>query len=153
MNTTNQHYAVSHHIPCILIIEDDADDRILLKIAFDRITENFSLHFVSSAQEAMDYLQSIQDRQLPHLIVTDYNLPTYNGLRLIQHLNTVERFQGIKKVILSSLLYFPGFKNVNNHAVRCFVKPDTFDKMKQLAELLLHLCPNEENVSTECIQL
>jgi CheY-like chemotaxis protein len=148
MNTLSQLYPIERHTLNILIVEDDLDDQILLKIAFDENAEDLSLHFEGTAQQAMDYLQHTPDQQLPHLIVTDYNLPKYNGFKLIQQLNTIERYQGIKKVILSNLLFFPGVENTKKHVVKCFAKPDSFGQMKQLVAQLLLLCPSKENVST-----
>lgn len=150
MNTTSQNYAVNHGHPCILIIDDDPDDQILLKIAFDCIAENLCLHFASSAQDALDYLKRTQDQKLPHLMVTDYHLPKYNGARFIQQLNTIERYVGIRKVILSNLHYFPGMDHQEKNAGDYFVKPDSNEGMKQLAGQLLQLCPDMGTVRTEC---
>lgn len=148
MSTTSQNYAIKQGYPRILIIDDDPDDQILLKIAFDCIAENLCLHFASCAQEALDYLEKTKELQLPNLMVTDYHLPKYNGLRFIQQLNAMERYRGMHKVILSNSIYFPGMDRQKNFAGNIFAKPDSFDHMKQLAGQLLQLCLDKENVRT-----
>ena len=140
MNTLHQEYPIKQHTPYILVVEDDPDDQLLLKIIFDKTTHNVSLQFVRNAYEAMDYLEQTPDHMLPHLIVADYSLPGRNGMALIHHLNNLERYKEIEKVILSNSLYFPGHGNIKQPLKNYFVKPYTFEGMKQLAEQLLQLC-------------
>jgi CheY-like chemotaxis protein len=137
MNTLSQQQPIEHYI---LIVEDDQDDQMLLRIAFEQTTENFSLHFVCTANEALDFLHHAPDHSLPDLIVTDYHLPKINGLKLIQQLNSMERYQRIVKVILSNTCNFPksGIKKAEFY--KCFVKPHSIEGMKQLADDLLQLC-------------
>ena len=139
MKTLHQDYPAKPRTPYILVVEDDLDDQILLKIAFDKVTENISLHFVCSANEALDFLQRTPYYDLPLLIVSEYNLPGRNGLRLIQQLNTIERYQKIEKVILCDSCYNP-------IANKRFFKPHTFEGMLQLVEELLQLCFNKSNL-------
>jgi CheY-like chemotaxis protein len=132
MKTLHQEYPVKPHTPYILVVEDDLDDQILLKIAFEKAKESISLHFVCSANEALDFLQQTPDYELPLLIVAEYKLPGRNGSRLIQQLNTYERYEKIEKVILCDSCYYP-------IADKCFFKPHTFEGMMQLVEELQQL--------------
>ena len=140
MNNISQDHPASLHTPYILVVEDDPDDQILLKIAFDRIAENIALHFVSTAKEALEYLQKSSEHKLPHLIVTEFNLPGYNGAQLIQKLNTYKRYKGIKKVMLCDCCYPPATESKTAKPNDCFFKQDTYKGIIQLAEELLHLC-------------
>src|SRR5687768_15579940 len=139
MNTLQQKAPVNLDTPGILIIEDDLDDQMLLKIAFDSTEQEFSLHFAGNANEALNYLQQVPDDELPDLIVSDYNLPLQNGLRLLHQLNGNSRYDQIEKAILSNSDYFPGQESIKIHRDRCFVKPHSLEGMKQLAEVLLQL--------------
>jgi CheY-like chemotaxis protein len=147
MNTIPYQYPINLHTPCILVVEDDLDDQIFLKIAFEKTTKNLCLHFVSSTKEALDYLQQAPDHMLPDLIVSDYKLPKHNGLRLIQQLNAIERYAAIEKVILSNSCYLPGSGLNKVQPYTCFVKPHSFAGMQQLAVQLLQLCAKTINVS------
>lgn len=140
MNTLNQNHPVKQYVPSILIVDDDSDDQMLLRMAFEEITLNLSLHFVRSANEALNYLQQAPDQKLPNLIILDYNLPGVNGIKLKQQLDTMDRYKGIEKVILSDSNYFPVLGNKNFQPKKSFVKPHSFEGMMQLAKQLLQLC-------------
>lgn len=149
MNTLYQKDPVNHHCPSILIVEDDFDDQMLLKIAFDHTAKEISLHFVTNANEALDYLHQVPDDRLPCLIVSDYNLPMRNGLKLLQQLNGNDRYSKIEKAILSNSIYFPGAGNITISPDRCFVKPHSLAGMLQLAEDLLQLCHQQTRSQPE----
>jgi CheY-like chemotaxis protein len=149
MNTLQQKAPANPDTPGILIVEDDLDDQMLLKIAFDSTAQDFSLHFAGNANEALHYLQNAPDDGLPDLIVSDYNLPLQNGLKLLHQLNGCSRYDQIEKAILSNSNYFPGPENLKVHQDRCFVKPHSLEGMKQLAEDLLQLCQKKTRLQPE----
>jgi CheY-like chemotaxis protein len=140
MNTFNQEHLIEQFIPFILIVDDDQDDQMLLKMAFEETLANLSLHFVCNAKETLDYLQQAPDHKLPNLIVLDYNLPGVNGISLKQQLNSMDRYKGIEKVILSGSEYFPASSKKNFQPQKSFLKPHSFERFTQLAEQLLQLC-------------
>jgi two-component system, chemotaxis family, chemotaxis protein CheY len=137
MNTLSHCYPIDQNIPCILFVEDDLEDQMLLKMAFDNTMKEVSLYFVCNAYEAMEYLQQAPDHTLPNLIVLDINLPGLDGVRFKQQLNTIEQYSDIKKVLLSTSNHFPGLTQMST---KCFIKPDTFEGLVHLAENLLQLC-------------
>ena|SRR5687768_14818740 len=149
MNTLKQMDLANHYSLSIMIVEDDSDDQMLLKIAFDHTAKEISLHFLTNANEALDYLQQVPDDRLPCLIVSDYNLPMKNGLKLLHQLNENDRYNKIEKAILSNSTYFPGAGNMNISPDRCFVKPHSLAGMLQLAEDLLQLCHKKTQLQPE----
>ena len=50
----------------------------------------------------IDLLQSFPDKELPSLIVLDYNMPLLNGLETLKVLELDNRFKKIPKIIYSS---------------------------------------------------
>jgi CheY-like chemotaxis protein len=141
MKTISQELSHKQDAPFILFVDDDQEDQVLLKMAFDSTNKNFSLHFVSSGKEALDYLQFWQDYKLPDLIVLDYHLPGVNGLSLMQQLNSDERFKEIEKVILSTSSYsYLSRYDLCQEPIEHFTKPSSFQELKDLAHEFLQLC-------------
>jgi CheY-like chemotaxis protein len=89
----------------VLIIDDDADDRELLREVLQRdgIEPILALE---SANEVLTFLQTIEkDEDLPHLIVTDLNMQGMTGLELLQSLKSTDRYRHITVVIYSTSSY------------------------------------------------
>ena len=86
----------------ILIVDDDPDDREIISSVF-LTTGITDFLLVSSARDAITYLQSVQNEErLPKLIITDLNMPGINGNELLQSLKTMQRFQHIPVIVYST---------------------------------------------------
>jgi len=78
----------------ILVVEDDDADVLLLRRAFTRASLRESVHFVRSAEKAMDYLEGtapFEDRAkypFPNLVLVDLNMPGIDGFQLLRWLRT-----------------------------------------------------------------
>lgn len=148
MKTLIQELPEKLNRPHILLVEDDPEDQIFLKMAFESTHTAYSINCVSSGKEALDYLQHTPENKLPDLIVMDFHLPGLNGWNLMQQLNASERYRQIEKVMLSTssinhlslITESPDFEH--------FTKPDSLTGLKQLAKELLMLCQNNK-----CTQL
>jgi CheY-like chemotaxis protein len=72
----------------ILVVEDDADTRELLKLLLQ--TQGGSVTTTASVPEAL----SAYDQSRPHIIVADIGMPTYNGYTLIGRVRARDRGRG-----------------------------------------------------------
>ena len=69
----------------ILMADDDAEDRILTKEAFEESFLLNDLEFVEDGQELMDYLNkegkyaNVENHTLPGIILLDLNMPRKDG--------------------------------------------------------------------------
>ena len=95
----------------ILLVEDNADDRELMKLAFSKVEILHNLIVVSSGAEALSYLQQetnedlTEDRpkkSLPALIVLDLNLPKINGIEVLQRIRASPKTRILPVIVLSS---------------------------------------------------
>ena len=63
----------------ILIVDDEANQRLMLEQALRALAADWSIATAASGQEALDAVKC----HVPDLIITDYNMPAMNGLELI----------------------------------------------------------------------
>jgi CheY-like chemotaxis protein len=99
----------------ILLVEDNPDDRELMKLAFAQGEIAHDLIVVADGIEALNYLQRSGDNQreiapsrdptpgrMPSLIVLDLNLPRVNGIEVLKSIRADSRTRIIPVVIISS---------------------------------------------------
>jgi CheY-like chemotaxis protein len=63
----------------ILIVDDEANQRLMLEQALRALAYDWRISTAASAQEALESLAL----HAPDLIITDYHMPSMNGLDLI----------------------------------------------------------------------
>jgi CheY-like chemotaxis protein len=84
----------------ILLIEDDADDIELLKDAFEQNGVNCSIDVVMEGDKAIPWLEN--HRQLPDVIVMDFNLPKLHGREILSQIRASENFGSIPLMVLTT---------------------------------------------------
>jgi CheY-like chemotaxis protein len=87
----------------VLLVEDDSDDRDLFTTFFEKRSDISLMPAVSNGLELVDYLlKTTSDKDLPHLIVLDQNMPLMNGKQTLQFLKSHARYAKIPAVIYST---------------------------------------------------
>lgn len=125
----------------ILIADDDLEDLELIEEAFLNASPAVKLFKFTNGKSAIEYLDTIQDRELPCLMVLDYNMPEINGSEMLSYMKNQDRYNDIPKVVLST-------SNAPRHIHECkshgatdyLVKPDNLKDLNLLAERLLTFC-------------
>ncbi|KAF0093532.1 MAG: response regulator receiver [Puniceicoccaceae bacterium 5H] len=89
----------------MLVVDDDADDCMLMRKAFERNDYPNPLTFLSNGEELLHFLDA-QERKprgyAPALIILDLNMPVMDGRETLQELKADERFRRIPVIVLSS---------------------------------------------------
>ncbi len=97
------------HVNTILLADDDADDRLLVKEAL--IDADFpynNLYFVENGQQLMDYLggkgqySNPNHAPPPDLILLDLNMPKKDGREALKEIKTNPHFRHIPVVVLTT---------------------------------------------------
>ncbi|MEB3831082.1 response regulator [Phormidium sp. CCY1219] len=92
----------------ILLVEDDANDILLIRRAFRKINAINPIHIVKDGEEAIAYLQGqgeYGDRDtypLPLLMLLDLKLPRKSGLEVLEWLRQQPNLKRLPVVVLTA---------------------------------------------------
>ena len=129
----------------ILIADDDAEDRMLLKEAMEENRLKNTIQFVENGEELMDYLRNkgkYADKEkysCPGLILLDLNMPKKDGREALKEIKEDAHLRLIPVVVLTTSKAEEDILNTYDLGVSSFnTKPVTFsslvDTMKKLTE-------------------
>jgi CheY-like chemotaxis protein len=77
----------------ILLAEDDPDDILLLKDAFQSLGAREVIEFADNGEQVLRKLQDNTNEELPDLIVVDVNMPRIGGMQTLERLKADKRFE------------------------------------------------------------
>lgn len=126
----------------ILVAEDDADDRFLLKTMFQENGFNETLYFVEDGIELLEYLQKAESdnksNPVPRLILLDLNMPRKDGRQVLSELKENPVLKKIPVVILSTTKNEKEIKKCYElGAVGYITKPDSYETfMKTITDII-----------------
>lgn len=91
----------------ILLIEDNPDERELMRLAFAQSDIPHNFVAISDGIEALDYLWgtgefSDRDTSLPALVIIDLNLPRMSGIEVLRRIRGHPRTRLIPAIVISS---------------------------------------------------
>jgi CheY-like chemotaxis protein len=92
----------------VLVVEDEADDIELVKIAAREAGSPFSFFFVNDGEQALAYLEGAgpyADRgthPFPDLVVLDLKMPRQDGLEVLKHIRTKAHLERLQIVVWTS---------------------------------------------------
>lgn len=89
-----------HDTHCVFIADDDEDDRLLLKLAFDRCCPHTRVEFAIDGVDLMESLE--QSTFKPCLIIIDLNMPRLNGFESLEILRSPGPYQNVPVVVFST---------------------------------------------------
>jgi CheY-like chemotaxis protein len=132
-----------HRPLTLLIAEDDPDDRLLLRDAFQQCPVPIELRFAFDGEELLDRLRgpdpTRSSGERPCLILLDLNMPRVDGVGALRAIKGDERLRMIPVVVLTT-------SSDPDHIVEAYdlgansyiVKPQSFaallDAMQSLAD-------------------
>ena len=142
----------------ILVADDDADDRLLIKDAFDENGVPNPLAFVNDGEELMDYLhrrgayEDLKDTPFPGLILLDLNMPKKDGRTALEEIKADATLQRLPVVILTTSKADEDIVRTYGLGVSSFItKPVTFDGLCDVAKTLSHYWLEIVALPPECL--
>lgn len=131
--------------PLILIADDDEDDRMFTKEAFDENFEKNEIRFVNDGVELLDYLRrknkysnpALSPR--PSIILLDLNMPRMDGREALKEIKTDPKLRTIPVVILTTSRAELDILKTYDLGVNCFItKPVSFTAFLEVTRTLGH---------------
>ncbi|PQA59648.1 response regulator [Siphonobacter curvatus] len=136
--------------PLFLIVDDDADDRDLLNLAYQEGSYQCDLVFAEDGREALKLLEQSPVR--PSVMLVDINMPGMNGLELLQKLKSSARWKGMPVVMLTTsnnprLIHDAYSMGANSY----LVKPDNYHTLSSLWDALYGFWTNTAKLPTYAV--
>lgn len=122
--------------------DDDPDDRMLTKEAFEENKLNNELRFVENGEELMDYLHhrgkyNDSNAPRPGLILLDLNMPKKDGREALGEIKQDPELKRIPVVVLTTSKAEKDIVNSYNLGVNSFItKPVTFENLVKVTSKL-----------------
>jgi CheY-like chemotaxis protein len=92
--------------PFILIADDDQEDRYLLHTAFEEIGRSNDIYLVENGLQVFTYLDSsMEQTNMPSLIVLDLNMPILNGMETLSRLKAHNLYKNIPVIMFTTSVH------------------------------------------------
>ena len=122
----------------ILLAEDDADDRLFFKNAFDDLKIKNSLTMLEDGIELMAYLQDTD--VLPHIVFLDINMPGKSGIECLKEIRRDSRLKNISVAIYSSMSKESNVEDTFVAGANVFIrKPNDFNMLKKILSEVIYI--------------
>jgi CheY-like chemotaxis protein len=128
-------------LPNILIADDDPEDQELLIEAILELSPDMSVKSVWNGQEALTYLATCPDADLPCLVILDFKMPILNAAEVLEQLQDNARYLPIPKIVWSTSNQ-PEYINscLEKGATGYFTKPNNPNELSIMTSKVLSLC-------------
>ena len=130
--TTNGH--------AILLVEDDHNDVLLIKRAFQKVNIANPIIVVNDGEQAISYLAGREpyvDRALPMLVLLDLKLPRKSGHEVLEWLRQQSTLKRLPVVVLTASSESSDVNLAYDLGANSYlVKPVTFDSLVQMVKTL-----------------
>lgn len=127
----------------ILIAEDDAEDRMLIREAFDESQLKNTVNFVENGEELLDYLRhkgKYADKRkypTPGLVLLDLNMPKMDGREALKEIKSDETLRVIPVVVLTTSKANEDIAKTYDLGVSSFIaKPTSFAGLVEITSTL-----------------
>ncbi|MBC7887724.1 MAG: response regulator [Ferruginibacter sp.] len=118
----------------ILIAEDDADDRYLMKTALAETGITEMVEYVENGVEVISYLESINEENgqlnYPRFILLDLNMPKMDGREVLKKMKSTDAFRKIPVIVFSTTKNQMEVKRCYDLGANTYiVKPVSYDTL------------------------
>jgi CheY-like chemotaxis protein len=128
----------------VLYADDDADDLMLLQLAFDEYAANVEVVTAWDGKEALLYLESLSPADAtPCLIILDVNMPRMNGKEALKAIRSMKRFEATPIVLFTTSSFLPDKALAEEYNAGFMTKPLEAKEMQAIAAQFVEHCSDE----------
>jgi CheY-like chemotaxis protein len=127
----------------ILLVEDDRNDAMFMKMAFESAGVTGNLQEVRDGKEALEYLKGegqFADREthpLPYLLLLDLKLPHVMGMDVLKWVRQQPELNGVVVLVLTSSCNPAEIDAAYRLGANAFlVKPSSFQELQVMARTI-----------------
>jgi len=121
----------------ILLADDDEDDRLFFKEAFEEIKIKTSVRIVNDGVELMNHLAQ-EGNQLPHILFLDLNMPRKTGIECLMEIKRLSHLKDIAIAIYSTSSSEKDIEETFVQGANVYIKkPSDFNSLKKILEQVI----------------
>lgn len=124
----------------ILIVDDDADDREIIRDAFTNSIDNQDYTLLENGERLLEYLENNHNEQSSAIILLDLNMPGKDGRETLKEIKSNIRYNRIPTIIFTTSSSHRDKQTAYDLGANLFItKPDTFNKLIDMAKSISNL--------------
>lgn len=124
----------------IAVVDDDADDRALIKDAFLENNPNKTFILLENGDQLIELLKTMPEPEFPSLILLDLNMPGKDGREALQEIKKDPRLHHIPIVVFSTSSLDKDRIISYGLGANCFLtKPSSYQEMIDFADAIVKL--------------
>jgi CheY-like chemotaxis protein len=124
----------------VLCVDDDPDDRELIRIAIFKADPSYSVVHATNGKEALQYLTRADETELPCLVILDINMPVMDGKQTLAEIKKNEKWNEVPVVVFSTSSHPADLRFCERYGVELVTKPSNFKEITVEAARLLRHC-------------
>jgi len=118
----------------VLLADDDEDDRLFFREAFEEIKIKTKVKTVNDGVELMNHLTK-KGNELPHILFLDLNMPRKNGMDCLMEIKRSDNLKDIPVAIYSTSASEEDIENTFVKGANVYIKkPSDFSTLKKILE-------------------
>jgi CheY-like chemotaxis protein len=116
----------------VVLIEDNSSDVVLIGKALREAGLKFSLRTFTNGEEALEFVETLEESGVPDIILMDWNLPRVHGKDILQAMDHVRCLGKTPRVVLTSSQSPGDRKEVEQMGGVFLSKPRTLDEFLKI---------------------
>ncbi len=123
----------------VIYADDDADDRLLLADAFERVSKEYEIELLCDGIAVIDYLEE-KTPPMPCLLILDLNMPGLSGTEVMEKVKRDNRYENLPIVAFTTSSSPADRLACSAFGVEMFTKPSDLKEFEATAKKLLTFC-------------
>lgn len=121
----------------VVLAEDDLDDQLMMTELIQELDEQIDLSVFEDGEKVIQHLRTLDNAELPDLIILDQNMPRMKGTETIEGLKAVSTWKDIPAVIYTTYHDSRFAEDCRRNCIELFRKPDTLGELKKMIVYLM----------------